>query len=177
MTTAVSPTVTVRDNGAGAGNGTGSAKLPGPAFYSTVVCHVARSGAGGCKALPGMSAGEARIDDPRSELSELTKSLVGVESLLPEELEGLGDGGRVGFWVRGFGLRRCLAHGLGREATLGRALDLGAATAAGLGQLDESSSSSATVVRAAPVPVVLAFAAGLLGILRASRREVCPELA
>ena len=42
MMTAVSPTVSVRDSGARAGNGTGSAKLPGPAFYSTVGCHMAR---------------------------------------------------------------------------------------------------------------------------------------
>ena len=42
MTTAVSPTVTARDNCEGAGNGTGSAKLPGPASYSTVACHVVK---------------------------------------------------------------------------------------------------------------------------------------
>ncbi|CAE7480091.1 unnamed protein product [Symbiodinium microadriaticum] len=82
-----------------------------------------------------------QTEDPRSELAELTKAMVGVESLLPEELEDSGDGGRVGFWVLRFGLRRCLAHALGREAALGRALGLGAAIAAGLGQLDVSSLS------------------------------------
>ncbi|OLP95111.1 hypothetical protein AK812_SmicGene22809 [Symbiodinium microadriaticum] len=122
------------------------------------------------------SAGELSIDDPHTELSELTKALVGVESLLPEELEDTGVWGRADFFARGLGLRLCLAHGLGLGVILGRVLVLGAATAAGLKQLEESSSSSPTGRRPVPFPadLALAFEAGLLGILQAPRKEERP---